>query len=105
MFCRLTQMGMLRLLTNVHVMKEEVFTQAKAWGLYEQMRHDSRILYVHEPPALEHAWKQYSCGHQPATNLWTDTYLLAFASILECRLVTFDRALAKLDSVQIELLK
>ena len=42
-FCRLTQLGFLRLLTNKHVMQEEVMTPDEAWQAYQVLRLDRRI--------------------------------------------------------------
>jgi toxin-antitoxin system PIN domain toxin len=43
MFCRVTEMGFLRLLTNVHVMGEDALSHAEACGVYEQWRSDRRV--------------------------------------------------------------
>ena len=43
-FCRVTQMGLLRLLTNSNAMGRGPRTLAKAWEVYEQMRFDRRIV-------------------------------------------------------------
>jgi uncharacterized protein len=48
-FCRLTQIGFLRLLTNKHVMQEEVMTTGQAWQAYRTLRLDRRIGYSTEP--------------------------------------------------------
>ena len=48
-FCRLTQLGFLRLLTNKHVMQEEVMRPSEAWEAYRILRLDRRIGYVAEP--------------------------------------------------------
>lgn len=42
-FCRVTQMGFLRLLTNKHVMQGEVMDPGQAWQAYRAMRSDWRI--------------------------------------------------------------
>jgi len=41
-FCRLTQLGFLRLLTNKHVMLEEVMRPDDAWQAYRVLRSDRR---------------------------------------------------------------
>jgi uncharacterized protein len=51
-FCRLTQLGFLRLLTNNHVMQEEVMRPNKTWEAYRVLRLDRRIGYLAEPPEL-----------------------------------------------------
>jgi predicted nucleic acid-binding protein len=51
-FCRITQMGFLRLLTNPHVMKDEVMNPDEAWQAYRLLRSDERISYAAEPKGL-----------------------------------------------------
>lgn len=93
-FCRVTQMGLLRLLTNSRVMGADVLTRAKAWEVCARMFRDARIRFMDEPPGLEQAWRQLTTRAQPATNLWTDGYLLAFASAAELQFVSFDKGLS-----------
>src|SRR5260370_21928869 len=38
-FCRTTQLGFLRLLTNRHVMEEEVMNPDQAWQAYRALRY------------------------------------------------------------------
>jgi len=94
-FCRVTQMGLLRLLTNNTVMGAETLTQAKAWQVYERMRGDARVVFLEEPAGLEPDWRTLTQLSRPATSLWTDGYLLAFARRHDLCLVTFDRGLGK----------
>jgi toxin-antitoxin system PIN domain toxin len=37
-FCRITQLGVLRLLTNRHVMQKEVLSPEVAWAAYRDLR-------------------------------------------------------------------
>ena len=41
-FCRITELGLLRLLTNQHVMGQDVLTPRQAWRVYDQWRPDPR---------------------------------------------------------------
>jgi toxin-antitoxin system PIN domain toxin len=87
-FCRITQMGLLRLLTNRKVMGEEVLTQQQAWNNYDQLHQDPHVAFLNEPGGLEEAWRSMSPAYS-----WTDAYLLAFAKARDLTLVTFDQAL------------
>ena len=49
--------------------------------------------FLGEPAGVEEIWKKYSHSSEPATNLWTDAYLLALAESLGIQVVSFDRAL------------
>src|SRR5215510_14926576 len=57
-FCRITQMGLLRLLTNRHVMGADVFAQVRAWELYWDLNRDSRVQFLEEPMEIETTWQQ-----------------------------------------------
>jgi toxin-antitoxin system PIN domain toxin len=61
-FCRITQLGFLRLLTNKHVMLEEVMSPGEAWQAYRDMRLDRRIGYLAEPNELAEMWQAFTDG-------------------------------------------
>ena len=89
-FCRVTQLGFLRLLTNKHVMLEEVMSRGEAWQAYRALRLDRRIGYSAEPNELPETWQAFTESPLSSPNLWTDAYLCAFASAARLTLVTFD---------------
>ena len=60
--CRITQMGFLRLLTNRHVMQEEVVSPDQAWETYQALRSDRRIRYLAEPGELTELWPSFTFG-------------------------------------------
>jgi len=90
-FCRVTQMALLRLLTNEHVMGTEAVTQEVAWRVYQQINSDFRVCFLSEPPDIEPAWHGLTQGSQTGTNVWTDAYLQAFAQLKDLQVVTFDQ--------------
>jgi toxin-antitoxin system PIN domain toxin len=94
-FCRITQMGFLRLLTNARVMGVDVITQGQAWDVYQTMMQDSRIVFFSEPAGVEAVWQQYTRRSHPAPNLWTDAYLFAFAKIHGLQIVSFDKGFSR----------
>jgi uncharacterized protein len=96
-FCRVTQMGFLRILTNKHAMKEDVLSQKEAWRVFDSLREDERVTYLAEPDGIEREWRGVTQHHEPDNdnNLWTDAYLHAFAAIRQAVVVTFDQAFAK----------
>lgn len=89
-FCRITQMSLHRLLTNVKVMGERVLTQGEAWRLYRKTCEDDRVVSLKEPDELEVLWESNTRGSRLSTNVWTDAYLAAFAKGHGIRLVTLD---------------
>ena len=99
--CRITQMGLLRLLTNSRVMGDDVLNQHQAWRVYEQLARDQRVVFALEPPAIEPVWKKLTQSTFPVTGRWTDAYLAAFALLHDFRVVSFDQGfkkIARLDS-------
>lgn len=90
-FCRITQMALLRLLTNARVMGVDVLGPVKAWSVYQALTQDPRVQFSVEPPGLERAWLELTRHPQVAQNGWTDTYLQAFAELRELSVVTFDK--------------
>ena len=92
-FCRFTQLGLLRLLTAVAVMGDEVMTQPEAWAAYDRWQQDDRVELMHEPTGLEPRFRALTRRRNPATKDWADSYLAAFAASGDLTLVTFDRAM------------
>jgi uncharacterized protein len=88
-FCRVSQMGLLRLLTNTHVMGVDVLRPGEAWRVYEGVMRDSRMRFVDEPSGLEGIWKSLMKASGPGA--WTDAYLMAFAEAHGLHMVTFDK--------------
>jgi toxin-antitoxin system PIN domain toxin len=103
-FCRVTQMGFLRLLTNTHVMAEDVFTAKRAWQLMDQIRHDRRIVFATEPPDIEPSWRALSDVLKVGANSWTDSYLAAFIRSAGYTLVTFDQGFSKHKKLSVRIL-
>jgi toxin-antitoxin system PIN domain toxin len=92
-FCRVTQMGLLRLLTNESVMGLDVLSSRDAWRAYRTMLADERVQFAPEPFALEEEWRKMTAQDRPAPKIWTDAYLAAFARASGMQLVTLDRAM------------
>lgn len=99
LFCRLTQLGFLRLLTNKHVMQEEVVQPGEAWQAYRALRSGRRIGYSTEPNHLAETWDTFTEGQRNSSNLWTDAYLCAFAVAASLTLVTFDGKIPSKDGL------
>ena len=89
-FCRISQMGLLRLLTNPNVMGRAPRTIAQAWETFAQLRADRRLVFATEPDGVEPAWHKLMTQASIGPSSWTDAYLAAFAKSGSCCLVTFD---------------
>jgi len=100
-FCRVTQMGFLRLLTNSRVMGDDVVSQRQAWGVYDHLTRVPRVVFAQEPADIEPVWKKLTQSAYAATGLWTDAYIAALALLHNFTVVSFDegfRRIAGLDS-------
>lgn len=93
-FCRLTQIGLLRVLTTYSAMGEDVMTQSAAWKIYDLFFQDSRNRYLDEPPGIESRFRLRTHRGEASPKQWADGYVAAFAETAGLTLVTFDKALA-----------
>src|SRR5438093_3010571 len=94
-FCRVTQMGLLRLLTNSAVTQRDALSRRQAWEVFEKLIADPRIRLISEPQGLETLWAAFSKRDDKSYLLWTDDYMAAFAQAANAEFVTFDRAFSK----------
>lgn len=94
-FSRYTQIGLLRLLTNVTAMGEQTLILRKAWGVYDRWLEDPRVEFYPEPRNIDAGFRQVTepFGARQASKAVGDCWLLAYAKELQAALVTFDRAL------------
>jgi hypothetical protein len=103
LFCRVTQMGLLRLLSNPAIMAGDAIDRSKVWRVFDQLWADERVLWADEPAELDAVWRAMSAHHDKSHKLWTDDYLAAFAQTSGAALATLDRKLpARYPSVRIE---
>ena len=94
-FCRHTQLGLLRLLTTQSAMGASVLTQTEAWLVYDQWKEAGGGVFMEEPPDIETRFRSYTASAQAAPKEWADAYLAAFSTVARVQLVTFDRALSR----------
>ena len=104
LFCRVTQMGLLRLLSNPAIMGDDAVDRSQAWRTFDQLRADERVLWADEPAELDAVWRAISARDDKSHKLWTDDYLAAFAQASDATLVTLDGKMpARYPSVRVEL--
>jgi uncharacterized protein len=102
--CRVTQMALLRHLTNSKIMGENVQSQVEAWRAYDVLLNDSRVIFLAEPAALEPGFRSFSESDSPSHERWTDAYLAAFAVRVPAQLATFDKGFSRFAGMNLHLL-
>jgi hypothetical protein len=93
-FCRLTQLGFLRLMTTAAAMDGKPLTIAEAWRVYDRLYDDDRVTLVAEPAEVEKRFREKAVGRTASPKVWADAWLLATAQEAGGVLVTLDKALA-----------
>jgi len=104
-FCRITQMALLRHLTNAKIMGRFVQNQTQAWENYDLLAADGRVVFLNEPQTLEAELRDLTRSDSASHAIWTDAYLAAFAIASHCQLVTCDQGLARFKTLSLIVLK
>jgi toxin-antitoxin system PIN domain toxin len=90
-FCRITELGLLRLVTNARVMSEDVLSASQGWSVYHELLADRRVIFLPEQAGFTECWQESVKGILGGPNAWTDAYLTAFAAHVDATVVTLDR--------------
>ena len=93
-FCRLSQLGLLRLLTTAAVMGNKPLSFDEAWRVYDGLLADERVVFSAEPSRTDRLFRTNTTGPASAPKGWADAWLLAHAEAAGGVLVTFDKTLA-----------
>lgn len=103
-FCRQTQLGFMRLLTNPRVMGADVMTPLGAWQAFDNLLQDVRVIFLSEPEHVDITFRQLTNKSRFGPNVWSDAYLGAIANAADLTVVTLDRAFANMPGVEALLL-
>ena len=98
-FCRVTMLGLVRLLTQPKLMGKATLGLHDAFDLYLRFAALPEVGLCAELPDCESMLTALLGPNLPA-RLWTDAYLAAFAASGNLRLVTFDKDFARFEGVQ-----
>ena len=71
-FCRVTQMGFLRLSTNRKVFPRDALRMIEAWRAYDELLADYRVVFAEEPDDVEVVWRSLTSSRVVSTNVWSD---------------------------------
>jgi toxin-antitoxin system PIN domain toxin len=99
-FCRVTQLGFLRLATDRRVIGVHALTLRQAWQKYDLLLSDARVSYADEPTGLETHWREWTQRKSFSPKVWNDAYLSAFARAASLEVVTFDKGFAQYKRVR-----
>lgn len=103
-FCRVTQIGFLRLATNSVAFPHDAMTMAEAWVLYDRIGTDRRIIFAPEPFGMEQHWRRLTQLPTRSPHVWADGYLAAFAQAADFEIVTFDKGFAQYKRLRLTIL-
>jgi toxin-antitoxin system PIN domain toxin len=102
--CRVTQMGMLRLVTNPKVLGPRTRSVRSAWEVSERLLADHRVFFAYDPPFLQNVWIDMMNHPTAGPSSWTDAYLAAFAKQHDYEMVTFDKGFRRWNNLKLNLL-
>ncbi len=88
--CRMTELALLRLLSNESLLGEKTLSGRAAWQASRAWRASPLVVYLDEPPLLDEILGTWGSDLDVRGKHWTDTYLAAFATASGSRLVSFD---------------
>jgi hypothetical protein len=102
-FCRVTQLGLLRIVTNRKVMDQDVLSQREAWRLFDRIAADERIAFTSEPAGADVEFRRLTQASTPSTRMWTDAYLAAIASAGNMTVATMDKGFSAFADVNVSI--
>lgn len=98
-FCRVTMLGLLRLLTNRTVMAGRPFTASEAWSAYRTYVELPEVVFLDETTGTAHQFAVWTDTASFPRTSWTDAWLAALALTAEARLVSFDNDFRAFDGL------
>jgi uncharacterized protein len=104
LFCRVTEISFLRLLTQPAVMNPcglEAMTNDEAIDHLSRMRSDTGVGYLEESSRA--LWLRLARHSLPSPNRWMDAYLSALAIEAALQFATYDRGFRQFESLGLPL--
>lgn len=92
--CRVTELALLRHLTNPNIMGNDVLTNSAAARVTRALRSQQGIQLAPDPAGMDTIFPSMGATTKADRNRWTDAYLAAFAIAGGHQLITFDRGFA-----------
>lgn len=89
-FCRVTMLGLLRLLTNTRVMHGAPFSAPEAWNAYHAFASLPEVGFIEDSLDAEKRFELWSRRPDFPAHGWTDAWIAALAASAGARVVSFD---------------
>jgi len=102
--CRITQLGIIRLMGTANVMQGEAIPAAQAWLSVQELLGDERVEFLEESAGINTVLPGLFRYRVPTPALVTDAYLAAFAIASRRRFVTRDRGFQQFRGLEVEIL-
>ena len=103
-FCRLTQLGLLRLLTSRRVMGSSRMNHSQAWAAVGSVAAQEDVGFEDEPEGIEERLATFVVRSASSPGFWSDAYLAAFALAGGHRFATFDHGFHRFEGLDLILL-
>ena len=103
-FCRLTQLGLLRLLSSERVMGRQRMDHVQAWTPVATLQHRQMSTFWMSRPVSTRTSRISADGAESSPSFWSDAYLAAFALAGRHRIATFDRGFRRFEDLRLILL-
>jgi uncharacterized protein len=107
LFCRLTQLSFLRLLTTQGVMRLyelPALTNAEAWTVYDELLAERRCGWATENAAADTRLHRFTSRNSVSPKLWADAYLAALAITEGYKLLTADKGFLQFAGLDVIIL-
>lgn len=89
-FCRVTMLGLLRLLTNARAMHGAPFTPVEAWNAYHAFSALPEVVFIEDSLAAEKRFELWTRRIAFPPHAWTDAWIASIAASVGARVVSFD---------------
>lgn len=101
--CRVTQLGLLRVLTNKAGLAAETHTAPEVWDAWSALLADDRFRILDEPSNLDREWRRLTGALGLGKMIETDSYLAAFALAARIPILTFDQGFQRWPDLHVEI--
>jgi toxin-antitoxin system PIN domain toxin len=100
-FCRVTALGLIRVIGRGHSVGVPALSPVDAWATYRRWRSQPETDLLPDPPGIEGLIERWTVAGLASPKNWTDLYLAAFSTAARLRLVTFDHDFAAFPGIDL----